>query len=117
MQDVVRVIALLELLEAIKRFSTERRADALDGLISLHIVDISTPAVRPGLNRRRTFTRPGDLFSVEGRVLPDCQHTDVERGLAEAHRSGRRVGVFRRSMQRLDHDPSRRTPQRVNTAE
>src|SRR5215212_2752703 len=112
MQDVVRVIALFEFLKAIKRFSAERSPHAFNGLIGLHIVDISTTTKRPRLDSQCGFTRPMDLFSVKGRILPNRQRTDVKRRMAEPCRSSRRVGIFWCPMQRLNHNASRWTTQR-----
>src|SRR5215212_5497867 len=84
MQDVVRVIALCEFLKAIKRFSAERSPHAFNGLISLHIVDISTTTKRPRLDSQCGFTRPMDLFRIKGWILPNGQRADVERCMAEA---------------------------------
>src|SRR5215213_6173647 len=69
MQDVVRVIALFEFLKAIKRFSAERGPHAFNGLIGLHIVDISTTTKRPRLDSQCGFTRPMDLFRIPGWIL------------------------------------------------
>src|SRR5678815_5507934 len=73
-QDVVRVIFLLKLLQTTECVSSKRSAHALDRLIGLHIVDIATAIEGPRLDSRRGLTRPGDLFSVKRRVLPDWHY-------------------------------------------
>src|ERR1044071_1751346 len=86
-EDVVWIVFLLELLEAIECFISKCSTDPLDRLISLHVVDVTTTAEGPWLNRRSTLPRPGNLFGIDGRILPDRQHTDIERGMAKANSS------------------------------
>src|SRR6266540_2307136 len=112
MQNIMRIILALELLEAIKRFSTESSAHAFDWLIGLHIVDVSTAAERPRLDSSCGLPGPVNLFRIEGGILPDCQSADIERGMAEANRAGRCVIILRSTVQRFDHNPPRWTTQR-----
>src|SRR6266536_2050533 len=98
-QDILRIILLLKFLQTSKCLQTKCCTHSLDWLIRLHIVDVSAAAVRPRLNRCRTLASPSNLFGVESMVLPDCHHTDVERSMAEAHRSRRGVSIFGSTME------------------
>src|SRR5215213_5225072 len=116
-QHVLRVVTALQRLEAVERLGAERRADALDRLVRLHVVDVAAPGVRPGCDRVGRLARPRDLLVVEGRVLPDRHRADIERGVAEADRCRAGVAVLRRAVQRLDQDSARGPAQRDQALE
>src|SRR5439155_10440052 len=65
----------------------------------------------------RRLARPGDVFLVEGRVLPRGHRADVESRLAKADNAGGCVGIRRRAVKGLDQDPPRRPAQRDDALE
>src|SRR5829696_3376154 len=115
-EDVVRVVAGLQSLEARECVGPEGGAHAVDGFVRLHVVRVAA-ADRPWLDRRRGLTRPGHALLVVGRIGPACHRTDVEGGVAVAEGGARRVDVFGPAVERLDQDSAGRTAERGNAAE
>ena len=62
-QDVVRVVAPLERLEAVEGPVGEHRAYPLDRLVGLHVVGVAATAPRPCLDRCCRLARPRDVLS------------------------------------------------------
>jgi len=98
MQDIVRIILLLESLEAIEGFRTERGAHTFNWLIGLHVVDVPATAERPRLGDCCGLASPIHLFRIEDWILPDGQCTNIERRVAKANRSTGYVSILRSTM-------------------
>src|SRR5215471_15975533 len=76
-KGIVRIVALLQRLQALEGFIAEGGTHALDGLVGLHVVHVAA-ADRPRLEGRRGGARPLDGWLVEGGVQPGGHHADVE---------------------------------------
>src|SRR6266581_3636091 len=76
-EDVPWVVRALECSQALELLRAERRPDAFQWLVVLHVVEITAAGHRPRLDRRRRFPRPADLGLVLLRLLPYGDRADV----------------------------------------
>jgi len=101
-EEVVRVVAPLDLPQPLELRVSVRRAHAFDGLVWSSVVEVAAAAGPALPERGGRAPRLGDVGGVRGRVLPGGHGAHVEALLPAAERGGVRGHAQRGAVHLLD---------------